>query len=138
MWRYGTQKCNLWCLNTNKEKWGCFLWPSQNPSLSGAQGKGRGQASQGSHHQLPYPPPPKNLREKNLSSKKSLLQPLSYSRKEPTKPTARSQQKQIYTLRNRSDTSSYTEKPAKQKIALWRSQILHERLNKVKVENASS
>lgn len=87
---------------------------------------------------LAHLPPRTSGKKKNLSSKKSLLQPLSYSRKQTTKPTAGSQQKQIYTLRKRSDTSLYTKRPAKQKIALWGSQILYKRLNKVQGENAGS
>lgn len=76
-------------LNTNKEKWWVLSLASQNPSLSGLQGKGRGQAS--GDHTIPllthlHKEPQE--KKKILSSKKSLLWPLSYSRKQTTKPTA--------------------------------------------------
>ena len=44
MWRYGTQKCNPWCLNANKEKWGVLslAFPEPQPLRGAGQRKRTG------------------------------------------------------------------------------------------------
>ena len=133
-----TQRCNLWCLNANMEKW-CVVSPAfPEPQPTGASGWRMRTGFKGisPSHSLTASP------QRTSEGKRSILwertaQPLSPPRTDPNANSV-SLQKQIHLLRNGGATSSYMKRPAKQKIALWGPQILCNRLNRVKRENAGS
>ena len=80
-----------------------------------------------------YPPPPKNLRgEENIYTHpgKALFQRLSFPSADPNANSV-PQQQQIHSLRTGADTRSHMQRPGKQNISLWGSQMLPKWLNRV-------